>query len=163
MAWRLFLLPVCIVGAAVLACTPGYLHGHARLGQLMGLLIAFTLGMIGAILADDLLLLLFWEAKSVLSFLLAGFGNDSHDSRESARQALPVTGAGGLRLSDLANLDPAVPAQPRFQAGVALVLADAMTKSASFHFTSGCRARWPRRRRPRPIFTRRRWSTSECM
>lgn len=107
MGWRLFLLPVCIVGAAVLACTPGYLHGHARLGQLMGLQIAFTLAMIGAILADDLLLLLFCEAKSVLSFLLAGFGNDSHDSRESAR--------------------------------------------------------WPRRRRPRPIFTRRRWSTSECM
>ena len=148
---RLFLLLVCGVGAAVLAYTPGYLRGHARLGQLMGLLIAFTLAMIGAILADDLLLLLlFWEATSVLSFLLVGFEHDSQDSRDSARQALLVTGAGGLallagivlillaapalRLGDLARLDPAVLGDARFQAGVALVLAGAMTKSAQFPF-----------------------------
>ncbi|WP_051933379.1 hydrogen gas-evolving membrane-bound hydrogenase subunit E [Massilia sp. BSC265] len=148
---RLFLLLVCVVGTAVLAYTPGYLHGHARLGQLMGLLVAFMLAMAGAILADDLfLLLLFWEATSVLSFLLVGFGHDSQDSRDSARQALLVTGAGGLallagfvliliaapglRLSDLARLDPAVLADPRFQAGAMLVLAGAMTKSAQFPF-----------------------------
>ncbi|MGF6273788.1 multicomponent Na+:H+ antiporter subunit A [Massilia sp. UYP11] len=148
---RLFLLLVCAVGAAVLAYTPGYLRGHTRLGQLMCLLIAFTLAMIGAILADDLLLLLlFWEATSVLSFLLVGFEHDSQDSRDSARQALLVTGAGGLallagivlillaapglRLSDLAHLDPAVLEDARFQAGVALVLAGAMTKSAQFPF-----------------------------
>ncbi|MCC6071939.1 hydrogen gas-evolving membrane-bound hydrogenase subunit E [Massilia sp. GCM10020059] len=148
---RLFLLLVCGVGAAVLAYTPGYLRGHARLGQLMCLLIAFTLAMAGAILADDLLLLLlFWEATSVLSFLLVGFEHDSQDSRDSARQALLVTGAGGLallagivlillaapglRLSDLAHLDPAVLDDARFQAGVALVLVGAMTKSAQFPF-----------------------------
>ncbi|MFC0135612.1 cation:proton antiporter [Massilia eurypsychrophila] len=148
---RLFLLLVCGVGAAVLAYTPGYLRGHARLGQLMGLLIAFTLAMLGAILADDLLLLLlFWEATSVLSFLLVGFDHDNQDSRDSARQALLVTGAGGLallagivlillaapglRLRDLAQLDPAVLGDGGFQAGVALVLAGAMTKSAQFPF-----------------------------
>jgi multicomponent Na+:H+ antiporter subunit A len=148
---RLFLLLVCAVGAAVLAYTPGYLRGHARLGQLMLLLIAFTLAMAGAILADDLLLLLlFWEATSVLSFLLVGFEHDSQDSRDSARQALLVTGAGGLallagivlilvaapglRLSDLARLDPAVLGDARFQAGMALLLAGAMTKSAQFPF-----------------------------
>lgn len=148
---RLFLLLVGAVGAAVLAYAPGYLRGHARLGQLMCLLIAFTLAMAGAILADDLLLLLlFWEATSVLSFLLVGFEHDSQDSRDSARQALLVTGAGGLallagvvlillaapglRLSDLVRLDPAVLDDARFQAGVALVLAGAMTKSAQFPF-----------------------------
>ena len=148
---RLFLLLVCLVGTAVLAYAPGYLRGHARLGQLMVLLVAFMLAMAGAILADDLLLLLlFWEATSLLSFLLVGFGHDSQDSRDSARQALLVTGAGGLallagfvlimiaapglRLSDLARLDPAVLADPRFQAGAALVLAGAMTKSAQFPF-----------------------------
>ena len=148
---RLFLLLVLGVGAAVLAYAPGYLRGHERLGQLMGLLIAFTLAMAGAILADDLLLLLlFWEATSVLSFLLVGFEHGSQDSRDSARQALLVTGAGGLallagivlillaapglRLSDLAHLDPAVLGDPRFQAGAALALAGAMTKSAQFPF-----------------------------
>ena len=148
---RLFLLLVCAVGAAVLAYTPGYLRGHARLGQLMCLLIAFMLAMIGAILADDLLLLLlFWEATSLLSFLLVGFEHERQDSRDSARQALLVTGAGGLallagivlillaapglRLSDLAHLDPAIRDDARFQAGVGLVLAGAMTKSAQFPF-----------------------------
>lgn len=148
---RLFLVLVFGVGAAVLAYTPGYLRGHPRLGQLMGLLIAFMFSMTGAILADDLvLLLLFWEATSVLSFLLVGFEHDQQDSRDSARQALLVTGAGGLallagtvlillaapalRLSDLTQLDPAVLADARFQAGVALVLAGAMTKSAQFPF-----------------------------
>ncbi|QOY95425.1 DUF4040 domain-containing protein [Massilia sp. UMI-21] len=148
---RLFLLLVCAVGAAVLAYAPGYLRGHARLGQLMALLIAFMLAMGGAILADDLLLLLlFWEATSLLSFLLVGFEHGHPDSRDSARQALLVTGAGGLallagfvlillaapglRLSDLARLDPAVLADTRFQAGAALVLLGAMTKSAQFPF-----------------------------
>lgn len=148
---RLFLLLVLGVGAAVLAYTPGYLRGHARLGHLMGLLIAFTLAMAGAVLADDLLLLLlFWEATSVLSFLLVGFEHGGQDSRDSARQALLVTGAGGLallagivlillaapglRLSNLAHLDPAVLADPRFQAGAALALAAGMTKSAQFPF-----------------------------
>lgn len=148
---RLFLLLICLVGTAVLAYAPGYLHHHPRLGQLMGLLVVFMLAMGGAILADDLLLLLlFWEATSILSFLLVGFGHDSQDSRDSARQALLLTGAGGLallagfvlmlvaapglRLSDLARLDPAVLADPRFQAGAALVLLGAMTKSAQFPF-----------------------------
>lgn len=148
---RLLLLLVFGVGAAVLAYTPGYMRGNARLGQLMGLLVAFMLAMAGAILADDLLLLLlFWEATSLLSFLLVGFGHDRQDSRDSARQALLITGAGGLallagmvlillaapglRLSDLARLDPAVLADPRFHAGVALALAGAMTKSAQFPF-----------------------------
>ena len=148
---RLFLVLVAGVGVAVFYYTPGYLHGHARLAQLMGLLIAFMLAMAGAILADELLLLLlFWEATSVLSFLLVGFEHDRQDSRDSARQALLVTGAGGLallagmvlillaapglRLSDLAHLDPALLDDPRFHAGVALALAGAMTKSAQFPF-----------------------------
>ena len=148
---RLFLVLVLAVGAAVLAYAPGYLRGHAGLGRLMALLLAFMVAMAGAILADDLLLLLlFWEATSLLSFLLVGFEHGREDSRDSARQALLVTGAGGLallagcvlilqaapglRLSDLAHLDPALLADAHFQSGVALVLAGAMTKSAQFPF-----------------------------
>ncbi|MFC0253411.1 hydrogen gas-evolving membrane-bound hydrogenase subunit E [Massilia consociata] len=148
---RLFLVLVFGVGVAVFAYAPGYLHGHPRTGTLMALLVTFMLAMAGAILADDLLLLLlFWEATSVLSFLLVGFEHDKQESRDSARQALLVTGAGGLallagivlillaapglRLSDLPLIEPAVRDDLRFQAGVALCLIGAMTKSAQFPF-----------------------------
>ena len=148
---RLFLLLITGVGALVFFYAPGYLRGDPRLPRLMSLLIAFMLAMIGAVGADDLLLLfLFWEATSVLSFLLVGFSHDRQDAREAARQALLITGGGGLallggillilaaapglRLSDLHALDPALHADPRFTAGVALVLLGAMTKSAQFPF-----------------------------
>ncbi len=148
---RLFLLLITGVGALVFFYAPGYLKGDPRLPRLMSLLIVFMLAMIGAVGADDLLLLfLFWEATSVLSFLLVGFSNERQDAREAARQALLITGGGGLallggillilaaapglRLSDLHGLDPALHGDPRFTAGVALVLLGAMTKSAQFPF-----------------------------
>lgn len=148
---RLFLLLVAGVGVAVFYYAPGYLHGHPRVGYLMGLLTAFMAAMAGAVVADDLLLLfLFWEATSVLSFLLIGFDHEKKISRDSALHALLITAGGGLallagivlisqaapdlRLSTLARLDPAVLADPRFQAGAALVLLGAMTKSAQFPF-----------------------------
>jgi NADH:ubiquinone oxidoreductase subunit 5 (subunit L)/multisubunit Na+/H+ antiporter MnhA subunit len=91
---RLFLLLITGIGTLVFFYAPGYLHGHRDLGRLMALLTAFMLAMIGAVSADGMLLLfVFWEATSVLSFLLVGFGHD----RKRAATASPgplVTGAG---------------------------------------------------------------------
>ena len=70
-----------------------------------------------------MLLLLFWEATSVLSFLLVGFEHDSHDSRESARQALLIKDKGKpstqIVAADWARLDK----RPNIR--VAAALADA--------------------------------------
>jgi multicomponent Na+:H+ antiporter subunit A len=148
---RLFLLLITGIGTAVFIYAPAYLAGDARLPRLMWLLLLFMLAMVGAVSADGLVLFfLFWEATSVLSFLLVGFDHQQPASRDSARQALLITGGGGLlllggilliesaapglRLSDLPRLDPALPADPRFTAGVALVLIAALTKSAQFPF-----------------------------
>jgi multicomponent Na+:H+ antiporter subunit A len=55
--------------------------------------------MIGLVLADNLLLLfVFWELTTLFSYLLIGFENESDRARANARQALLVTGAGGLAL-----------------------------------------------------------------
>ena len=148
---RLFLYLILGIGTAVMYYAPGYLHGDARLPRLMLLLLVFMASMVGAVIADDLLLFfLFWEATSVVSFLLVGFDNQRADSRESARQALLITGGGGLvllagfilihqaapglRLSDLPGLGPGLVGDPLFAAGVMLVLIGGMTKSAQFPF-----------------------------
>ncbi|TCP13025.1 multicomponent Na+:H+ antiporter subunit A [Crenobacter luteus] len=148
---RLFVLLITGIGALVLFYAPAYLAGDPRLASLVRLLLAFMAAMLGAVCADDLVLLfLFWEATSVLSFLLVGFDHEKPASREAARQALLVTGGGGLvllagllllleaapglRLSTLSSLDAATVGQPLFAAGVALVLVGAMSKSAQFPF-----------------------------
>jgi multicomponent Na+:H+ antiporter subunit A len=148
---RLFLLLITGIGTLVFLYAPGYLHGHRDLGRLMALLTAFMAAMIGAVSADGMVLLfVFWEATSVLSFLLVGFGHDRKESRDSALQALLVTGAGGLallggilliqtaapglRLSDLPALAAPVREDPRFIVGVLLVVVGCMTKSAQFPF-----------------------------
>jgi multicomponent Na+:H+ antiporter subunit A len=148
---RLFLFLITGVGAVIFFYTPAYLHGHPRLGMVMGLLCVFLLSMVGAVLADDLLLLfLFWELTSVLSFLLIGFEHGKKVVRDSAQHALLITAGGGLalfggfllilqaapglRLSDLPHLDPVLLEDYRFNAGVVLVLIGAMTKSAQFPF-----------------------------
>jgi multicomponent Na+:H+ antiporter subunit A len=148
---RLFLLLITGIGTLVFFYAPGYLHGHPGLGRLVALLAAFMLAMMGAVTADDMILLfVFWEATSILSFLLVGFDNERRDSRASALQALLITAGGGLallcgvlliqttapglKLSDLSAISPAVRSDPRFTAGVALVVVGCMTKSAQFPF-----------------------------
>ncbi|MEZ5612223.1 MAG: hydrogen gas-evolving membrane-bound hydrogenase subunit E [Rhodocyclaceae bacterium] len=148
---RLFLTLILGIGAMVFFYAPGYLHGDPRLPRLMALLVCFMLAMVGAVTADDLVtLFLFWEATSVLSFMLVGFDNEREASRDAARQAMLITGGGGLallgglllilhaapglRLSDLPRLDPALIADPTFSSGVVLVMLGAITKSAQLPF-----------------------------
>jgi len=55
--------------------------------------------MLGAVLADDLLLLfVFWELTSLASFLLIGFDSHRAEARKAAQQGLMVTVAGGLAM-----------------------------------------------------------------
>src|SRR5690606_8275980 len=63
------------------------------------LILFFMTGMLGAVLADDMLVMfLFWEATSIVSFLLIGYEVDSPTARRSALMALYVTAGGGLAL-----------------------------------------------------------------
>jgi multicomponent Na+:H+ antiporter subunit A len=147
----LFALLICGIGALVLIYAGGYLADHARLGQFYAFLLLFMGAMLGLVLADNILtLFVFWELTSISSFLLIGFTHERSESRAAARQALLITGGGGLalliglimlgfaggsfELTELLARGDAVRAHPMYSAILALVLLGAFTKSAQFPF-----------------------------
>jgi multicomponent Na+:H+ antiporter subunit A len=143
------------IGALVLVYCADYFHHHdehieKRLPSFAAELVAFSGVMFGLVVSDNLLLLyVFWELTSVLSFLLVGHYAERATSRRAATQALMVTTAGGLAmlvgiiilgesggsylLSDLVA-DP--PVGFAVNVGVVLILIGAVSKSAlvPFHF-----------------------------
>jgi multicomponent Na+:H+ antiporter subunit A len=95
----LFGLLISGIGALVVIYAGGYLKGHPLLGRFFAYLMMFMSAMLGVVLADDLIaLFVFWELTSISSYLLIGFNHEEEKSRESALQALLVTGGGGLAL-----------------------------------------------------------------
>ncbi len=149
----LMALVVTGVGAVVLLYAGSYMKGHPRRGNLLGYLLAFLAAMLGLVLSDNLLgLFVFWEATSLLSYVLIGFEREKAEVRASALQALLVTGGGGLALlagfvllgqaggsleiGALAANAEAVKASPLYLPALLLVLLGAFTKSAQvpFHF-----------------------------
>lgn len=147
----LMLLMITGVGTAVFVYAGGYLAGHPGQRRLYVLLSLFMAAMIGSVTADHLIVLfMFWEATSVLSFLLVGFDHERAESRRSAQQALMITGAGGLALlggfillgqttgtyviSEIVVVLPGLSATPQLTAALVLILIGAFTKSAQFPF-----------------------------
>jgi len=146
----LFALLVLGVGAVVMAYAARYLSPDGAHTRLYTLLALFGAAMLGLVLAGDVVLLfVFWEATSVLSYLLIG-GRGGKESKTAATRAFLVTGLGGLALlaglvllalaagtGDLARIlaDPDVVAGSSLAPAIfALLLAGAFTKSAQFPF-----------------------------
>lgn len=97
----LFCLLVTAIGSLVIIYSGAYLTGKPRAERtrFFTLILLFMTAMLGAVLAENLLVLAtFWEATSILSFLLVGFDNRSARSRRAALMALQVTAGGGLAL-----------------------------------------------------------------
>src|SRR6195952_1707383 len=140
---------VLAVGALVLLYCAEYFHHHDghmenRLPSFAAELVAFSGAMFGLVVSDNMLMLyLFWELTTVLSFLLVGHYAERATSRRAATQALLVTTAGGLtmlvgivilgtvsgtyRLSELVG---AAPTGTAASVAVILVLVGAVSKSA---------------------------------
>ncbi|MHB1142920.1 MAG: proton-conducting transporter transmembrane domain-containing protein [Sulfuricaulis sp.] len=94
-----FLLLITGVDTLVFAYGAGYLANDPKRIRVFALLLLFMLAIIGAVISDHLIVLfVFWELTSVLSFLLVGTQHEQESSRKSAQQALLVTGLGGLFL-----------------------------------------------------------------
>ena len=142
-----------ITGIGTLICiyASGYLAHEPRSGRLFGTLLLFMLAMIGAVTADNLILLfLFWELTSLTSFLLVGWKHEDAQARAAARQALLITLSGGLALlgglillaqiagvwtlSGIVAAGTALHADPRLPAALVLIMLGAFTKSAQFPF-----------------------------
>ncbi|WP_051452080.1 Na+/H+ antiporter subunit A [Actinospica robiniae] len=88
------------IGALVLIyCARYFDSDEPGLGLFAASLTGFAGAMIGLVLADDLVLLyVFWELTTILSFLLIGHYADRPGARRSALRAVTVTTFGGLAL-----------------------------------------------------------------
>ena len=137
------------VGALVLFYCADYFHHHdghteKRLPSFAAELVAFSGAMFGLVISDNMLLLyVFWELTTVLSFLLVGHYAERATSRRAATQALLVTTSGGLAMLVgivmlgkpsgtylLSELIAAPPTGLAASVGVVLVLVGALSKSA---------------------------------
>ncbi len=149
----LFALIVTGIGFLVTLFAASYMAGHPHTGRFFVYLHTFMLAMLGIVTADNLLLLfVFWEITTIFSYLLIGFDHESEETRDNAKQALLVTGGGGLTLlvgifllktaggslslSDWMANDQHIRQHPLYGAIFVTMLLGAMTKSAQlpFHF-----------------------------
>src|SRR5690554_4223563 len=152
LAWAMAML-VSVVGALVLLyCTWYFKDSEPGLGRFAALLLTFAGVMFGLVTADDIILMfVFWEATSVLSYLLIGHLTGRRESRGAALQALLVTTFGGLAMlvgiiilmvqtgtTSIAVMvaEPPVLTTPLIITAIMLILVGAVSKSAliPFHF-----------------------------
>ncbi|MDQ8189828.1 hydrogen gas-evolving membrane-bound hydrogenase subunit E [Roseibacillus persicicus] len=146
-AWFGFL--IFTIGGGIILYASTYFAQNPRLKTILSCLLLFTSAMLGVIWSDNFLLLfLFWEATSLLSFLLVGFHHEKEDTRAKAAQALLVTFFGGAALLVgfvLLTLETGATAlsglqavelsnSPLATAAVVLIILGAATKSAQFPF-----------------------------
>jgi multicomponent Na+:H+ antiporter subunit A len=149
----LFALIICCVGFFVTLYAADYLPKNAAAGKFFVYLHAFLLAMLGLVMADNILaVFVFWELTTIISYLLIGFECELETARRNARQALLVTGAGGMALligflllggiADTYNLSrmtlqaAAIKTDPLYLVVLTMVFIGAFTKSAQlpFHF-----------------------------
>lgn len=152
LAWGMSML-VSVVGALVLLyCTWYFKDSEPGLGRFAALLLTFAGVMFGLMTADDIIVMfVFWEVTSVLSYLLIGHVTGRRESRGAALQALLVTTFGGLAMlvgviilmvntgsTSIALMvaQPPTLTDPLIITAVLLMLAGAVSKSAlvPFHF-----------------------------
>ena len=150
LSWVLALVVTGVGALVLLYCARYFGNSEEGLGRFAAVLLAFAGAMYGLVVADDVyLLFIFWEATSVLSYLLIGHYTGRKASRGAALQALLVTTFGGLvmfvglvllsvdtgtsRLSEIVAL---APSGPLVTTAIMLILVGAMSKSAiwPFHF-----------------------------
>jgi multicomponent K+:H+ antiporter subunit A len=141
------------IGLLVIVYARYYLSDTDPFARFHGWLLAFMGAMVGIALSDHLIVLVvFWEATSLTSFMLIGTQHHRPDARSGARMALAVTGAGGLALlagvlllghivgsyeiTRVIRAGDTIRAHPWYGPTLALVLVGAFTKSAQvpFHF-----------------------------
>jgi multicomponent Na+:H+ antiporter subunit A len=146
----LFATLIAAVGTLIVVYAAKYLETHPHAGRFNAALFSFMGSMLGLVLSDNVIaLFVFWELTGFTSYLLIGFEHERPEARRAARQALLVTGGGGLallaagilmlqaggtaQLSALAGKG-SLAADPTYIGIVALVLLAAFTKSAQFPF-----------------------------
>jgi len=149
-AW-LFCVIVTAIGFLVTVYARYYMSPDDPVPRFYSFLLAFMGAMLGVVLSGNLIVLvLFWELTSLVSFLLIGYWHHNPSARDGARMALIVTSGGGLCLLAGAlilghivgsyDLDrvlaarEAIVAHQLYLPAIILILLGALTKSAQFPF-----------------------------
>ncbi|WP_150299728.1 monovalent cation/H+ antiporter subunit A [Pseudomonas profundi] len=147
----MFALLIMGIGLLVILYARYYLSKNDPMGRFFAYLLLFMGSMLGVVLSENLLLMMFfWELTSLSSFLLIGYWSHSSDARKGARMALAVTGGGGLallggvlllgqivgsyELSDVLVAGDIIRAHALYPVVLVLVLLGVFTKSAQFPF-----------------------------
>lgn len=142
---------ILVIGLCIVLYAAYYLAPEDSAPKFYSLMMLFMAAMLGVVLSDNLLVLVvFWELTSISSFLLVGYWGHRPDARAGARQALAVTGGGGLamlggfvllgqiggsyEISVLATQAARIQADPMFVPALLLILLGTFTKSAQFPF-----------------------------
>lgn len=148
LSWVMTLIVTGVGALVLLYCRWYFADGGEGLGQFSAVLLAFAGAMYGLVLTDDLVVLvMFWEMTSVLSYLLIGYYNRRAASRRAALQALLVTTLGGLVMligvvllvvesgtSSISTILSEAPTGAVVNAALVLLLVGALSKSAIFPF-----------------------------
>lgn len=139
------------IGALIQLYALGYMRNSESRFSFHLYLTLFMLAMLGVVMSDNILLLfIFWELTSVISYLLIGFNHENKTSRKNALQSLIVNGSGGLamlaglillgamagnyELNTIIAQADIIAQHPWFIPSLVLILFGAFTKSAQFPF-----------------------------
>lgn len=139
------------IGALVQIYALAYLRGSGSRFSFHLYLTLFMLAMLGIVMSNNILLLfIFWELTSVISYLLIGFNHENKTARKNALQSLLVNGSGGLamlaglillgamagsyELNTIIAQADVIAQHEWFLPSLVLILSGAFTKSAQFPF-----------------------------
>lgn len=93
----LMTLLISVIGVGVFLYAQSYFAGSKDSARIAAALVLFAGAMFGLVVSDNLLLLfVFWELTSLLSYVLIGSNEEKPGARVAALHALLVTGSGGL-------------------------------------------------------------------
>ncbi|WP_437584315.1 Na+/H+ antiporter subunit A [Paramicrobacterium sp. CJ85] len=150
LAWVLALVVTGVGTLVLLYCAHYFTSDEPGLGRFAGIMLAFAGTMYGLVITDDIIVMfMFWEITSILSYLLIGHYTGRKESRGAALQALLVTTFGGLIMlvgivmmmvatgtTSMAAMVADPPDGPATATAVILILIGALSKSAivPFHF-----------------------------
>ena len=147
----LFMVLVAGIGLLVIIYARSYMSPDDPVPRLYACLLAFAGAMSGLLLSGNIIMLVvFWELTSLVSFLLIGYWFHRQDARDGARMALIVTASGGLclmvamillgQIVGSYDLDAVLKAGPQitghrlYPVVLVLFVLGAFTKSAQFPF-----------------------------
>ncbi|MGD9335955.1 MAG: proton-conducting transporter membrane subunit, partial [Syntrophobacterales bacterium] len=95
----LFALLITCIGTLVIIYAGQYFKGDPSAYRFLAYMLLFMGAMLGLVMAGDVLtLFIFWEATSIVSFLLVAYKYKDEVARRAGFKALLITGGGGIAL-----------------------------------------------------------------